>query len=565
MRKSFVIVCLLLLTVSALAASSTPTITKRYKQIPLAEVLKGLEKKTHYTIVYNPSEVDSQRLITASFKDARLTSVVKRVFGKNYDVKMKKKIITVSLKPDPVTTASQPAQVPSQSASGIVSSAPDTMPKIVAMVGEDTVYQTQKTQLVSRWDTTMTVLEKREKRPASVQPTPKYAHCSHHLIFGLGMGYGEVYQHGHVAAQGDVSYAFFWNDNWGVSVGLGVDYYHSLHAYDNISTVADYTDTDTEPEGEIRIHERNMKDHLRLLTLNIPLMLQMEYPLNSKRSTLNSKRSTLDAKLYASLGVRIGYPVLHQTALTGDVEKTGYYEKWDLVLHDMHEYTATSVDEKSTFSTKTITLAPQAEVGVAFPVREDLAVGVGVYANVNTLNKNDYLPWQVGAKVSVRWHQPVKTKPLPTVYEEYSVWDTVYTVREITDTVQVLHYDTVPAAQKIVEVMEKSIIWFDLNDIRPKLDPADMLDELASILVAHPEQQIEVNGHTCDLGRKSYNEKLSVQRAQAVADLLIEKGVRPEQLQVHGYANSKPYYSKSHDRVLDRRVEIIPVTAPVSK
>lgn len=558
MRKSSIILFLLLWAVSVTAASSIPTITKRYKQVPLTEVLKGLEKKTHYTIVYNPNEVDGQRLITATFKDARLTSVVKRVFGKKYDVKLKKRIITVSLKPDPITTTSQPQQASTKTVPAPAPVAQDTMPKIVAMVGEDTVYQTQKTQLVSHWDTTMTVLEKKNKRPASVQPTPKYAHCSHHLIFGLGMGYGEVYQHGHVAAQGDVSYAFFWNDNWGVSIGLGADYYHSLHAYDNTSVVADYMDSDTEPEGEIRIHERNMKDHLRLLTLNIPLMLQMEYP-------LNSKRSTLDAKLYASLGIRIGYPLLHQTARTGDVEKTGYYEKWDLVLHDMHEYTATSVDEKCTFSTKTITLAPQAEVGVAFPVRDDLAVGVGVYANVNTLNKNDYLPWQVGAKVSVRWHQPVKTKPLPIVYEEYSVWDTTYTVREVIDTIQVLHYDTVPAAQKIVEVMEKSIIWFDLNDIRPKLDPADMLDELASILVAHPEQQIEVNGHTCDLGSKSYNEQLSMKRAQAVADLLIEKGVRPEQLQVHGYANSKPYYSKSHDRVLDRRVEIVPITTPNTK
>ena len=57
---------------------------------------------------------------------------------------------------------------------------------------------------------------------------------------------------------------------------------------------------------------------------------------------------------------------------------------------------------------------------------------------------------------------------------------------------------------------------------------------------------------------------LSDKRAEAVVNLLIEKGVRPEQISSNGYSSAIRYTeqdteSNPHDISLDRRVEIIPI------
>lgn len=535
----------------AYAKSSVPNVSKRFKNVPLSEVVSTLEKKTKFTIEYNPEDVDGSKLINTSFKQTRLTTVIKKLFGKDYTVKVKSKTKTVI-----ITKKEVPAPTPSPQPSVAPQKEPDLNTEgVVTMAASeeqrqqniDSIRRTTTLNTVSRLDSVMKITPRKVKQPAAEQPMPKYARCSHRLIAGVGAGYGEVLKHGHAAAQGDLNYAFFFTENWGVSVGLGLDYYRSLHKYSNAYDKVDYTDTDEEPEAVFRVREENMKLYHTLFVVDLPIMLQMEYPVKN-------------VFLYGSVGARFGFPILHSTSLTGDQIQTGYYAKWDLTLEDMHEYGTTPISERGTFPVKTLTIAPQAEFGVAIPVREDLAVGIGAYGNVSVWNEKDVLPWQVGAKVSLRWSKPAKTKPLPTVYETITVQDTTWTVREIIDTIRTVRYDTIMhPAEAIAKVMEMSIIWFDLDKTIPKLDPPDMLDEIAAILVANPEQRIEVNGHTCDLGSKTYNEDLSMRRAQAVVDLLVQKGVRPDQMVVHAYANSKPYYSKSHDRILDRRVEIKPI------
>lgn len=549
--KMILVMMLLGLCLQVLAGSTAmPSITKHYKQVPLSEVLTGLEKKTKYTIVYNPDEVDGQKLITSNFKDTRLSSVVKRLVGKNYDVKVNNRIITISLLPQQEPKQSAPVVEPQEP----VVEPQEPVAEVVAIVGEDTVFQTFTAQEVIRYDTIMKRTSHKEQRPVLTQPTPLFAHCSHHVMFGVGAGYGEVNKYGHMAASGDVNYAFFFADNWGVSVGFGADYYHTLHRYEQ-TTDKEYTDTDGESQAVLHIDEKNMRHDLRQVNLAIPVRIQMDYPMGLYRVG----DRLIEPSVYASVGVRVGMPLFHRDNLVGEQWLSGYYEKWDLHLEGLHEYGSTPIEEQHEYAVKNVSVAPEAEVGFAFPVGESTSIGIGAYANVCVLNAEAYLPWQVGAKLSLRWHKAAKTKPRPIVFEDVIVWDTTYTIKEIKEKVKTVHYDTIAAAKQIAAVMAKSIIWFDLNDVTPKLEPADMLDELAAILVNNPKQSIQINGHTCDLGKRAYNEKLSLQRAQAVADLLMQKGVRPSQLRVQGFANSEPYYSAIHDRVLDRRVEIIPI------
>lgn len=96
---------------------------------------------------------------------------------------------------------------------------------------------------------------------------------------------------------------------------------------------------------------------------------------------------------------------------------------------------------------------------------------------------------------------------------------------------------------------------FDKSDLK---DPFKAeLDELASQLNASKEYQIEVGGHTCNIGTDAYNMKLSEKRAQAVVKYLLMKGVNNAYVVTHFYGESKPAVPNTsiENRKKNRRAE----------
>lgn len=75
----------------------------------------------------------------------------------------------------------------------------------------------------------------------------------------------------------------------------------------------------------------------------------------------------------------------------------------------------------------------------------------------------------------------------------------------------------------------------------------------ADFLKGHPDFTLTVSGHTDQSGSKAYNQKLSEQRAQLVAEILTTYGVSPSQLIVDGYGETVPVSDKPEE---NRRVEL---------
>lgn len=77
------------------------------------------------------------------------------------------------------------------------------------------------------------------------------------------------------------------------------------------------------------------------------------------------------------------------------------------------------------------------------------------------------------------------------------------------------------------------------------------------VLKENPTMQIEVSGHTDNIGSANSNIKLSTARAKSVVEYFIEKGVNPEQLVSKGYGYSEPIASNDTEegRAQNRRVE----------
>lgn len=85
------------------------------------------------------------------------------------------------------------------------------------------------------------------------------------------------------------------------------------------------------------------------------------------------------------------------------------------------------------------------------------------------------------------------------------------------------------------------------------------LDKIIRILLQYPDRDILVGGHTALAGTAAMRQVLSLERAQGVADYLLEKRVRtPDRMVVQGYGAERPLSDNATEagRERNRRVEI---------
>lgn len=85
------------------------------------------------------------------------------------------------------------------------------------------------------------------------------------------------------------------------------------------------------------------------------------------------------------------------------------------------------------------------------------------------------------------------------------------------------------------------------------------LDRVAYLLNNYPKiTKVEIGGYSDNIGSDSYNQKLSVQRAEEVRNYLIHKGVREDRLISNGYGEESPIGDNNTEegRALNRRVEM---------
>ena len=97
----------------------------------------------------------------------------------------------------------------------------------------------------------------------------------------------------------------------------------------------------------------------------------------------------------------------------------------------------------------------------------------------------------------------------------------------------------------------------DSAQIQPQFRRA--LNDIAASIQQYPNTVVRVEGHTDSTGSASYNQDLSVNRAQSVASYLAQSGVSPSRVQAVGYGESRPVATNStpQGRAQNRRVEIL--------
>ena len=89
------------------------------------------------------------------------------------------------------------------------------------------------------------------------------------------------------------------------------------------------------------------------------------------------------------------------------------------------------------------------------------------------------------------------------------------------------------------EVIVLRNIFFDLSKFTLRPESQNELDRLTKLLTDNPTIRIEISGHTDTRGSDSYNKELSHNRARAVVDYLIEKGIKKDRLEFMGYGEEQ--------------------------
>ncbi len=103
-------------------------------------------------------------------------------------------------------------------------------------------------------------------------------------------------------------------------------------------------------------------------------------------------------------------------------------------------------------------------------------------------------------------------------------------------------------------------VHFEHGSATIKEESHSLLDQVALTLKANPEvKRVRVEGHTDDTGPADVNRRLSRQRAHAVRDYLVRKGVDPRRLSAEGYGPDRPLKkgTSAEARAKNRRVEFV--------
>jgi outer membrane protein OmpA-like peptidoglycan-associated protein len=117
--------------------------------------------------------------------------------------------------------------------------------------------------------------------------------------------------------------------------------------------------------------------------------------------------------------------------------------------------------------------------------------------------------------------------------------------------------DVVRQGDNITLNMPGSVTFaFDKAEVQPQFYP--VLDNVASTLQQYNQTIIEVAGHTDSVGTDSYNQQLSQQRAEAVANYLNSRGIMRDHMITVGAGETHPIASNDPDagRAENRRGEI---------
>jgi len=110
-----------------------------------------------------------------------------------------------------------------------------------------------------------------------------------------------------------------------------------------------------------------------------------------------------------------------------------------------------------------------------------------------------------------------------------------------------------------INVTFESGLMFKINSAEISDNYKSDLSSAADVFNKYPDTDIEIQGHTDNVGTDEYNQSLSERRASAVSSNIKAKGISGSRISIKGYGESAPKYSNDTEdgRAQNRRVDFL--------
>lgn len=102
-------------------------------------------------------------------------------------------------------------------------------------------------------------------------------------------------------------------------------------------------------------------------------------------------------------------------------------------------------------------------------------------------------------------------------------------------------------------------VCFDFNKSTLNAHYAAVTDSLTDKIVSRHPGRVLISGHTDNVGTDEFNLKLSLARAQTIAQILVQKGIAAEKIVCEGKGETQPVNTNETDtgRAANRRIEVV--------
>jgi len=203
----------------------------------------------------------------------------------------------------------------------------------------------------------------------------------HYLHFDIGGGLHSLEynlqngtQKGQFGYTVDAAYSYFFKQNWGVKVGVGIQSYAAQSTLNYLSSIPT---VDTNGDlGDFKTNYNNWQEMQQALFLDIPLEVQYRHFFSEKISLL------------ASLGAKVSIPIVASYKTNGEaIATTGYYSQWNVELYNLpqHGFSANTNNYSGGLSLKTAYVGI-ADVGCLYSLSKQMSLYMGAYLNYSLNN-----------------------------------------------------------------------------------------------------------------------------------------------------------------------------------
>ena len=275
-----------------------------------------------------------------------------------------------------------------------------------------------------------------------------------------------------------------------------------------------------------------------------------------------------------SKAVNLGYPINTEfdegalfVTLAG---KSGYFSA-DRSSHDNKNIDIYYFEMPEKIKPKPVTYVK----GIVF----DKSTNVPIKANIKLANNNtgkfiqliqtDLDSFLIALPIGIDYNFSIQ-KPGFVFYSDRFVLDTSSTINNPIILKIGLEKITDTTAKNKPSPVVLNNVFFDINSPKINISKSKIeLEKLYSLLEENKKIHIKISGHTDNTGTADYNKRLSLQRAKAVYDYLVSRGISTSRLEYAGYGETRPVASNDtpENRSKNRRVEFVIYfdSKPISK